>query len=323
MIKAKSLYREYMMKCGNRAISFLSGAVLFSLLVASVPLRAEPMTNARYAYSFKTNRSACMARINNVPLLDNFSAGSGMTTAGGDITSFSANGKNMLELVMGAIDPDNPETLYKESWCEIVVTKETRNASEAVSTIRLTVDSEKKVVASSSSHPDGAENESAVSEVQSPGDKINGLVGAGRQITVSDIPTWAWEQARPVTPQDMSAIKTAYTTIWQAMNNKEVAVLKSLAQISTKEFGIATGFPPDFIFETLGLAEKVQDADLTMAPLDWEGKELITYCDGRIFRLAAGVYQNSPLKMKNKAGKIKFTYNPYFAIIDGNVVIAR
>lgn len=246
-----------------------------------------------------------------------------MTTAGGDITSFSANGKNMLELVMGAIDPDNPETLYKESWCEIVVTKETRNASEAVSTIRLTVDSEKKVVASSSSHPDGAENESAVSEVQSPGDKINGLVGAGRQITVSDIPTWAWEQARPVTPQDMSAIKTAYTTIWQAMNNKEVAVLKSLAQISTKEFGIATGFPPDFIFETLGLAEKVQDADLTMAPLDWEGKELITYCDGRIFRLAAGVYQNSPLKMKNKAGKIKFTYNPYFAIIDGNVVIAR
>ncbi|MGU9778911.1 hypothetical protein ACV3J7_21470 [Salmonella enterica] len=307
----------------NRKAFLFSGAFLFSLLLTSSPLQAESTGNARYLFSFKTHRSACMVRINNVPLLNNFFSKSGMSTAGGDITAFSANGKNRLELVMGAIDPGKPEMLYADSWCEIVVTKKTLRNSETVSTIRLTVDGEKKVVASESSHPDGAENESAVSEVQSPGDKINGLFGAGRQITVSDIPVWAWEHGHPVTPQDLPAIKAAYTTIWQAMKDKEVTTLKALAQISIKEFSIATGFSPDLIFETFDLAEKIQSPDLTMMPLKWEGEELITYCDGRVFRFASGVYQNSPLKMKDKADDIDFTYNPYFAIIDGKVVIVR
>ena len=130
-------------------------------------------------------------------------------------------------------------------------------------------------------------------------------------------------KARKISVQDLPAIKETYTKIWQAMNKRDVGALKTMAQISSKEMALATGFSADFIFKSYGLPEKVQDTNLTTAELKWEDKELVTYCDGRLFRLARGIYQNSPLKIINKEGEEVFTYNPYLAIIDGEVVIVR
>ena len=307
----------------KKKVFYMLGVIPALLLMVSLPLRAESISNMRYSFSFKTNRSACMARINNAPLLNNFSANSGTVTAGGDITPFAANGKNTLELVMGATDPDQPEMLYADSWCELVVLRNTTKSSEVVSTIKLTVDGNKKIIASSSSNPNGAQNEGAVSDVQSAMDKENDLYGAGREITLSGMPEWAWEKARKISVQDLPAIKETYTKIWQAMNKRDVGALKTMAQISSKEMALATGFSADFIFKSYGLPEKVQDTNLTTAELKWEDKELVTYCDGRLFRLARGIYQNSPLKIINKEGEAVFTYNPYLAIIDGEVVIVR
>ena len=134
-------------------------------------------------------------------------------------------------------------------------------------------------------------------------DKENDLYGAGREITLSGMPEWAWEKARKISVQDLPAIKETYTKIWQAMNKRDVGALKTMAQISSKEMALATGFSADFIFKSYGLPEKVQDTNLTTAELKWEDKELVTYCDGRLFRLARGIYQNSPLKIIIKRGK--------------------
>lgn len=302
--------------------SILRVLSLGALFVCS-PIKAESTENVRYSFSFKTYKSACLVRINNVPLLNNFNARSGTVTAGGDINSFSTNGKNQLELVMGALDSDKPETLVTDAWCEVVISRNTHNASEDISTLRLTVDSHKNIVASESSHPRGAENEGVVNIVQSPDDKVNALSGAGREITLNGIPQWAWEKARKVSEHDMPVIKEAYTQIWQAMKKRDVSALKVMAQMSSQEMAKATGFSADVIFESYDLPQKVQDPSLTTAVLKWDRAELVTYGNGRVFRLAEGVYQNSPLKITNQQGETLFTYNPYFAIIDGKVTIVR
>lgn len=56
----------------KKKVFYMLGVISSLLLMVSLPLRAESISDARYSFLFKTNRSACMARVNNAPLLNNF-----------------------------------------------------------------------------------------------------------------------------------------------------------------------------------------------------------------------------------------------------------
>ncbi|EJH7007327.1 hypothetical protein QEA29_004521 [Salmonella enterica] len=297
--------------------------VLLLILVNISPLWAKSMDNIKYLFSFQTRRSGCMVRVNNIPIIDNFTYSTGTISTGGNITSFVENGENSVEVMMGPVDQYDNNTLYPDSECILTITRDTINTSQHVTTMKLSVDNDKKIVASLSSNYDGLHSEGRISESQTPFSKEQNLHRISRDVNLSDLPEWAWVKATPVSEKDLPAIKEVYTTIWKAMHNRDIDALKKMTAISGKEMGQAEGITADLVFSSYGLSEKLQDTDLSIVDLSWKEKELVTYCDGRLFRLATGIYQNSPLKLKNKDGKTVFTYNPYLSIINGKIVIVR
>lgn len=315
-----------MMKCKEMTQLISSawvGLFFFGFITSGSVLGAEKTSDIKYLYSFKTNRSACMVKVNNVPILNNFGHNKDTIVTGGSITSFSENGDNTIEVMMGSVSPDDLETLYMDSSCELIVTKDTANSIRHVTTMKLTVDDNKKIIASSSSNYKGLSDEGPIDETQLPYNKEQDLYRIARNVKFSGLPEWSWQTARPVTNADLPEIRKAYTQIWTAMKNRDVDTLRKMTEISSREMGIASGLLPDFIFRSYNLPQEVSSPERRIVDLKWEGKELITYCNGRLFRLAQGVYQNSPLKLQNKDGKVVFTYNPYLSIINGKVVILR
>lgn len=110
------------------------------------------MNKVKYLVSFKTNRSACMVRVNNFPMINNFTYKSGSITTGFNITAFVENGLNHIELLMGAVDPGDNSTLYPDSDCELIISKETSTSSQQITSLILSVDKNGDVTPTSSSN---------------------------------------------------------------------------------------------------------------------------------------------------------------------------
>ncbi|MDW2741685.1 hypothetical protein [Atlantibacter subterraneus] len=287
-------------------------------------LQAETMNGIKYLVSFKTKRSACMVRVNGFPVFDNFTYQSGTIAAGDNITSFIENGKNRVEVLMGSIDSKNKDTLYPDSECEFTITRDTIDTSEEVTTIKLSVDKDKNIVATSSSSYDGFKQEGRIADEQLPEDNLLYLHRFYREIEFSGIKEWSWVNAdRTVTEKDLPAIQETYREIWQAIKNRDIGRFKTMAAISSQEMGDAEGISSDLVFESYDLPKTILSPNLTPVELKWSEYKLTTYCGGRVFRLSSGVYQNSPLRLANKNGEIEFSYNPYLSIINGNIVIVR
>lgn len=309
----------------NQHIAFILYSIISLVLISTfIPLKAETMNSIKYLVSFKTKRSACMVRVNGFPIFDNFIYSSGTIAAGDNITSFIENGKNRVEVLMGSIDSQDKDTLFSDSECEFTITKDTINSSENVTTIRLSVDNKKNIIATSSSNYDGGKHEGSIIEEQLPEDKRLFLHRFYRDIQFNNIKKWSWVDAdRIVSEMDLPAIQDTYRKIWQAMKDRNIDALKKLADTSSKEMGEAEGISPDIVFESYDLPQSILDQNLTPVQLEWDKYKITTYCGGRVFRLTTGIYQNSPLRLKNKEGKIVFSYDPYLAKINNKIIIVR
>ncbi len=309
----------------NHLIDFIYYSITFLLILFNISSpKAETMDGIKYLVSFKTKRSACMVRVNGFPVFDNFTYSSGTIAAGDNITSFIENGKNRIEVLMGSVDSQDRDTLFSDSECEFTITRDTINSSENVTTVKLSVDDEKNIIATSSSSYDGSRHEGRIIEEQLPEDSWLYLHRFYRDIEFSGIKTWSWVDAdRVVSEKDLPAIQDIYREIWQAMKDKDVNTLKKMAAISNEEMGNAEGISPDIVFESYDLPRNVLDMNLTPIDLEWKKYKLTTYCNGRVFRLSSGIYENSPLRLKNKNNEIVYSYTPYFSIINDKVVIVR
>ncbi|MGX5869811.1 hypothetical protein [Enterobacter cloacae] len=280
--------------------------------------------NIKYLIYFKTKRSACMVRINGFPIFDNFTFSSGTIAAGDNITSFIENGKNTVEVLMGSIDPQNKETLYSDSECELTITKDTINSSQNVTTFKLSVDANKNIIATTSTNFDGFEHEGRIIEEQKKEDDWLYLQRFYRDIEFNGIKKWSWVNSdRTVTEKDIPEIQNFYRLLWRAMKDRNIKTLKQMAAISSNEMGEAEGISPDIVFESYDLPKNILDKDLTPIDLEWDEYRLTTYCNGRVFRLSNGIYENSPLRLKNKDNEIVYFYTPYLSIINGKIVIVR
>ncbi|MBD2814992.1 hypothetical protein ID850_09480 [Xenorhabdus sp. Flor] len=68
--------------------------------------------------------------------------------------------------------------------------------------------------------------------------------------------------------------------------------------------------------------ENISDKFSVKEP-DWKNYKLISYKNGRLFRLERGALGSSPIIFHNKEKNKNYNYNPYLSIINGKVVIAR
>lgn len=300
-----------------RNIGSLFASSLLVLILFSQGVLA--MSNPVYSFSFKTIRSTCILRINDLPTIDNTDSDTGTMSAGYNITPFLENGSSRVELLMGSEDIEDPKTLYTDSSCEVTVYRKENNAERKVASYKLIVDGDGKI----SVQPVIAEGNDRLNlqEGYTSDKNDHGLYKLTGNFSVNGIPAWQWTNARPVTEQDINQIKMAYAKIAGLINIKDMSELKKLAEISNNEIAISQSASPDFIFQSTGLAGLV--ADYTVAPIDWSKYKLIKYNSGKLFRLGVGFNQISPLIFVNADGEIQSSYNPYFSIINGKVVQVR
>ncbi|RLM17873.1 IdsF, partial [Brenneria alni] len=291
-------------------------------LLAVFPVRASEMINEKYLFSFKSYKSTCILRVNNFPAIDNTTIYSGTMSAGFNLTAFLENGANDIELLMGPQNHKDPNTLFPDSSCQVIISKETKNASEEIAVFKLGVNDKGEITANESVNPTTSTIFSTeIWEGYTKNEKDYGLYKLRSNIILKGLPRWSWVNATPVTENDLVKIRMAYTDIWLMMKNRDIEGLKKITQLSNQEMAYAEGATTGMMFISSGFPQHVIDKQLTPVPIEWDEYELITYCGGRLFRLAAGFFQNSPLQFKNSDGKVVFVYNPYFSIIDGKVIL--
>lgn len=300
----------------------LCNILLFNLLSVS-SVRAENMIPEKFLVSFKTNKSTCILRINDFPAINSTKARLGTMSAGYNTTAFLANGKNRIELLMGPQKNDDPRTLFSDSSCMAIISKDTRDSSKVIASYKLNVDKEGSITAVDSSVDDSGKLEGRVFEGYTKNKNDFGLYKLESEFYVTGLPRWKWVDATPVTEQDIPKIKKAYENIWMMMKNHDVENLKSITRISNEETAYAEGTTLGMMFISTNFPSRVLDDKLTPLSIDWSRYKLIKYRDGRLFRMGVGFIQNSPLKFQDSDGNVVFTYNPYFSIIDGKVVLVR
>lgn len=304
-------------------MSRLLANVLSSIIALGAYTHAHATTDNMYIVSFASNKSTCLLRVNDFPGGDSTLADLRTVSMGFNTTAFLENGVNDVELLMGPMDHNNPDTLYKESRCEVTFTNEEKNHSHVLATFRLEVE-KNKIISQTQYDSNRADvGNEANFEGYSSEKGDYGLFKIKRKLTLSGLPEWAWVGATPVTDNDLPAIKAAYESLWRMMSERDIAGLRNISRLSAEELSLAEGVSQEFMFRSNDLARYVEDNTLQPMPIDWKKYRLKTYRGGRLFRMTVGFFENSPLKMMNAEGKAVYAWAPYFSMINGEVVLVR
>ncbi|RRO06101.1 IdsF [Pectobacterium aquaticum] len=307
-------------KTNQSVNSVLFNHVITFLLIVFFPVEAKEMSNEKYLFSFKSYKSSCILRVNSLPAVDTGHAEQGTMSAGFNLTAFLENGKNDIELLMGPQDHKDPKTLYPDSSCQVIVTKDTETSSTEIANFKLSVNEKGEITASDSVN---TANSATVFEGYTQNEQDYGFYKIRGRLNLTGLPAWAWVNATPVTDNDLPKIKLAYTDIWMMMKDRNIEGLKKITQLSNEEMAFAEGATTGMMFISSDFPQHVIDKKITPLPIEWNKYKIIKYRDGRLFRLGVGYYQNSPLRFINSSGEIIFSYNPYFSIIDGKVTLVR
>ncbi|WP_115825976.1 hypothetical protein [Xenorhabdus cabanillasii] len=275
----------------------------------------------KYLVSFNTQRSLCVLKINGIITLENTSSRTGTESSGYNISAFLENGSNTVELLMGrkSFDRDN-DKFHKESWCEVTIRKITPydKQGQVVSNIKLTVDEHGNVTTKNSINPNEKFDYANMSTKK--GEK--NIFAAQKFFSVNGLPNWMWTKATPVTENDLPSIKAMYQEISNTFSHRDLDKIWKMSQPAWEEWAIADNSSAKIFFDSMDFDENIKDESVIIDP-DWKKYKLVSYKNGRLFRLESGVLGSSPIIFHNKESKEDITYNPYLSIINGKVVIAR
>ena len=298
-------------------------STLFTFLLTAFPIRANEIHSEKYLFSFKSFKSTCLLRVNDLPAADNTTIFSRTMSAGFNLTAFLDNGENNIELLMGPQDPKDINTLLSDSSCQVIISKETKTTSEEIANFKLSVNDKGKITTNRSINHTSGMFGTEVLEGYTKNKKDYGLYKLVSNVVLKGLPRWSWVNAKPVSESDLEIIRKAYSDIWWMMKKRDLDGLKRITQISNQEMAFAEGVTTGIIFISNDFPQHVMNKEFTPVPIEWDDYKLITYRDGRLFRLGVGFFQVSPLQFQDSKGDIAFGYNPYFSIIDGKVTLVR
>ncbi|PHM44952.1 hypothetical protein [Xenorhabdus miraniensis] len=275
----------------------------------------------KYLVSFNTQRSLCVLKINEMVMLENTSSRTGTESSGYNISAFLENGPNTIKLLMGrkSFDRDT-EKFHKESWCEATIRRVTSHGDqgEIISNIKLTVDEHGNVITKNSIN----QNEKFDYANMSTKKGEKNLFSAQKTFSVNGLPNWMWTKATPVTENDLPSIKATYQEISNTFAHRDLDKIWKMSQSAWEEWAIADNSSAKIFFDSMDFDENVKDEFVITDP-DWNSYKLVSYKNGRLFRLESGVLGSSPIIFHNKENNEDTTYNPYLSVINGKIVIAR
>ncbi|TDN54044.1 hypothetical protein EC843_10185 [Buttiauxella sp. JUb87] len=313
---------------------------MYKLLIASALLFSNyifagaNMDDVRYSAYFKTLSSTCILSVNGLDYLSTLKGSRNIST-GSDITDALENGVNNS---IGLIFFPSESKIKTETYsCEVKIVKSVPDRhDEIVTNFKVFFDGKNnrpfndlegysiQDISDGTKQPiiKGISNRIIFSGEEKPEDWLT----AYRNFTVSEIPVWRWTKATP--QKDDLALRSqliaAYNELINDLKKRDLTTIKKKYSIALGEYAKA-GLTDDteFFFNSIGLVSALQKGEVILNP-DWKKYKVLMYQNNRMFCLGiGGASRNSPIQFFNAEGKRIFSWNPFFAMIDGKMVLVR
>jgi len=313
---------------------------MFKLLILSVfflsfnILAGDDMDNARYSVYFKTISSSCILSVNGLDYLSTLKGSRNIIT-GSDITESLENNKTNT---IGIIFFPSKSKIKTETYtCEIKVVKSLPSKQdEVITNFRIVFNGKNNrpfndsqgysiedISDSTKNHIiKGISNKIIFAGEEKPEDWLI----ASRNFTVSHIPEWEWTKA-PSQINDIN-LRTQLISIYKELindlNSGDLETIKKKYSLALNEYTKSDlTDDPELFFNSIGIVNAVQKGKVNLNP-DWNKYKTLMYQNNRTFCLGiGGASRNSPIQFFNDKGKRIFSWNPFFAMIDGKLVLVR
>ncbi|PHM46364.1 hypothetical protein Xmau_00774 [Xenorhabdus mauleonii] len=147
----------------------------------------------------------------------------GVQSGGLNATAFLENGTNTIELLFKDRTSEKSNKFDPNARCETTLKKVSAfGDEEIISHVKLTVDKEGNTLTSESLNQIGRTGSefAFTGMATTPGDK--GFYKARKSFSLNGLPDWMWTKARPVTENDLPAIKNFYQEIINVLAHKDL-----------------------------------------------------------------------------------------------------
>jgi len=285
-------------------------------LVLILMKEASAMSPVIYDVRYKSYNTRCIISVNSVKALSNIKR-KGPVMAGVTISAFLENGINSVAFDMA---PFPINTNYqKDALCELVVSETIVSdfSEDDTDLFKLIGSVDEDLQPTGKQSPNYEDNQ----VVEYPIDGTD-FYQVSKSFVMNGLPEWTWTKAIPFEPteENMQKLREAYLEVWQAINTKNEQRFKELSHISFSEKEIAADYPGSW-YISLGF-DKDFEKSAGAIPINWDVYELVVLNKGRLVKLE-DKKGFSPLGFRNKDDKRISTYNPYFSLIDGKMILTR
>lgn len=311
-----------MQKNGIDFINPIITLVLISLLTLVSPkVFSEQTSLVRYDVDFKYRNTICVVSVNGIKAITEHPYRSPVPTMGGlTVSAFLENGINSVTLDMAALSDKGKDSHYQpDEFCQLEVSKIIINeeSRDEIELFKLVGSVDENLQPTGKTSPDYDENSITEQFIES-----TGFYQITKSFEVSGLPEWTWVKATPFEPteENMQKLRQAYLEVWQTINTKNEEKFQELSHISFIESSAAAFYPGSW-YKSLGF-DKDFKRSVGAIPINWDEHKLVILNKGRLVKLENDK-ERSPLGFKNSEGKLISTYNPYFSLIDGSMIITR
>ncbi|UJZ96583.1 hypothetical protein IHC87_21145 (plasmid) [Photobacterium damselae subsp. damselae] len=271
----------------------------------------------KFSFELRTQKTYCFAQVNGVNI-SNSNVTLGTMSSGYDLSTILQNGKNTMTIIFTGIDDDNRKKIEQDAYCTLLI-KENKKG-EIVNYASLVGNASDGLASGKNSpHYDGLGQAGKVTEGY--WEKIDQMYKVERTFTVSGVQEWEWTKGSKIVDSDKNRelLYKQYIQLYKKLRSQDEKKLMEFFLVGLTDSAKNDNATVDDEWQSLGISKMLEDG-YTPELEDINDFKLATYADGKLFKLEND-YGHSPLRMVKKDEKTR-ALNPYFAYVDGKIIVA-
>jgi hypothetical protein len=273
----------------------------------------------KYLGGVEANNIICFATVNGMEATNNTSSKRGSFMTGFNATAFLEKGEN--EISLAAVSNKIYEKIYEiddDSFCRLSLTANTPEEKYEMTSLWAGPDEKMRITGQKSKDYPAKHQTGSVTESQVKG---SALYEMKRSIHIEHIPEWAWVKATPFenTPENYNELQAAYLEILELLKEKDIKGLQAKTELAMREWAQAEEETPETFFNSLPFHYRFAQG-YKAVDADWGNYRFKSYVGGRLVQLEKKGGK-SPLTLEK--GDKYSSYNPFFSLINGRLVITR
>ncbi len=287
------------------------------LIIATLCFSSSVLaTNVKYSFELRTQKSYCFAQVNGVNVANSNTIG-GTISSGYDMSTILQNGKNTMTIIFTGMDDDRKK-IEQDAYCTLLIKEQVKG--DMINYVSLVGNSLNGLASGKNSpHYDGLGQAGKVTEGY--WEKIDQMYKVERTFTVSGVQEWEWTKGSKITDSERNrnVLYKKYVSLYKKLKNKDERSLMDFYHVALSESASNDNDTMEAEWKSLGISKMLNNGyEPTL--VDISKFNLVTYAGGKIFRLE-NEFGSSPIKMEKSKEKAR-TINPYFAYVDGEIIVA-